>query len=113
MFFREPISALIFLPSKSHLQGLIDLDHVIIITGFAEVGPWGSPRTRWEMEARGEFRIEGCIEMGGLSTQRWIFVCWMVDSKTNKPEVAMAYRKISLHRQTVPLFGHWFAWQKL
>ena len=24
--------------------------------------------------------------------------------------VAMAYRKISSHRQTVPISGHWFAW---
>jgi hypothetical protein len=27
--------------------------------------------------------------------------------------VAMAYRKILSHRQTRPLSGHWFAWQKL
>jgi len=42
---------------------LIDLDQVVVITGFAEVGPWGSSHTSWEMEARGEFTIEGCIEM--------------------------------------------------
>ena len=51
------------LSDVAHLQGIIDLDKVIVITGFAEVGPWGSSRTRWEMEARGEFTIEGCIEM--------------------------------------------------
>jgi 3-oxoacyl-ACP reductase-like protein len=34
-----------------------------------------------------------------------LYVGW-VDSKTKEPVVAMAYRKISLHRQTVPLFGH-------
>jgi 3-oxoacyl-ACP reductase-like protein len=28
---------------------MADLDKVIVITGFAEVGPWGSSRTRWEL----------------------------------------------------------------
>ncbi|KAH7106327.1 fatty acid synthase [Auriculariales sp. MPI-PUGE-AT-0066] len=54
------------LQDLSKLQGLLDLDRVIVITGFAEVGPWGGSRTRWEMEARGEFTIEGCIEMAWL-----------------------------------------------
>lgn len=36
------------------LRGLIDLDKVVVVTGFGEVGPWGSSRTRWEMEARGQ-----------------------------------------------------------
>ena len=51
------------LANLSKLQGVIDLEKVIIITGFGKVGPWGSSRTQWEMEARGEFTIEGCIEM--------------------------------------------------
>ncbi|CAK9782775.1 thiolase-like protein [Cutaneotrichosporon oleaginosum] len=49
-----------------HLEGLIDLDKVVVCTGFAEIGPWGSARTRWEMEARGEFTIEGIIEMAWM-----------------------------------------------
>ncbi|KAE9382644.1 hypothetical protein BT96DRAFT_952022, partial [Gymnopus androsaceus JB14] len=43
------------------LHGLIDLEKVIVVTGSGEVGPWGSSRTRWEMEARGEFTIEGAM----------------------------------------------------
>ena len=39
------------LQDLAHLQGLIDLNQVVVITGFAEVGPWGSSHTRWEMEA--------------------------------------------------------------
>jgi fatty acid synthase subunit alpha len=35
----------------SHLQGLIDLEKVVVIAGFAEISPWGSSRTHWEMEA--------------------------------------------------------------
>ncbi|CAK5268309.1 unnamed protein product [Mycena citricolor] len=50
----------------SKLQGMVDLDKVMVITGFGEVGPWGSSRTRWEMEARGELTIQGCIEMAWL-----------------------------------------------
>ena len=46
-----------------HLRGLIDLEKVIIITSDGKVGPWGGSCTRWEMEARNEFTIEGCIEM--------------------------------------------------
>jgi 3-oxoacyl-ACP reductase-like protein len=45
---------------------MTDLDEVIVITGFAEVGPWGSSCTRLEMEGRGEFTIEGCIEMAWM-----------------------------------------------
>lgn len=48
------------------LRGMLDLDKVMVITGSAEVGPWGSARTRWEMEARGEFTIEGAIEMAWM-----------------------------------------------
>ncbi|KAE9386702.1 hypothetical protein BT96DRAFT_1083443 [Gymnopus androsaceus JB14] len=43
------------------LCGLIDLEKVIVVTGSGEVGPWGSLHTRWEMEARGEFTIEGAM----------------------------------------------------
>ncbi|KAJ3517947.1 hypothetical protein NLJ89_g178 [Agrocybe chaxingu] len=78
----------------SHLRGLIDLDKVVVITGFAEVGPWGSSRTRWEMEARGEFTIEGAIEMAwlmgfikhfdGRLKDGSLYVGW-VDSKSNDP----------------------------
>ncbi|KAG8889684.1 3-oxoacyl-[acyl-carrier-protein] synthase [Tulasnella sp. 332] len=82
------------LSDLSKLQGLIDLDKVIVVTGFAEVGPWGSSRTRWEMEARGEFTIEGCIEMAwlmgyikhfdGRLKNGDLYVGW-VDAKTAEP----------------------------
>ncbi|KAF4614083.1 hypothetical protein D9613_007929 [Agrocybe pediades] len=82
------------LSDLSHLQGLLDLEKVVVVTGFGEVGPWGSSRTRWEMEARGEFTIEGCIEMAwmmgfikhfdGRLPNGSLYVGW-VDSKTNEP----------------------------
>ncbi|KAI0132603.1 fatty acid synthase subunit alpha [Xylariales sp. AK1849] len=53
-------------PLNDNLKGMVDLDKVVVITGFAEVGPWGNSRTRWEMEAHGEFSLEGCIEMAWI-----------------------------------------------
>ncbi|KAI0342734.1 fatty acid synthase [Trametopsis cervina] len=82
------------LADLSKLRDVIDLEKVIVITGFAEVGPWGSSRTRWEMEARGEFTIEGCIEMAwlmgyikhfdGRLKDGSLYVGW-VDSKSGDP----------------------------
>ncbi|WVQ99902.1 hypothetical protein IAU59_007045 [Kwoniella sp. CBS 9459] len=78
----------------NHLQGLIDLDKVIVCTGFAELGPWGSHRTRWEMEAKGELTIEGCIELAwmmgyikhfdGKLKSGQTYVGW-VDAKSGDP----------------------------
>ncbi|EGV60278.1 3-oxoacyl-[acyl-carrier-protein] synthase [Yamadazyma tenuis] len=48
------------------LEGMLDLESVVVVTGFSEVGPWGNSRTRWEMEANGEFSIEGAIEMAWI-----------------------------------------------
>lgn len=48
------------------LKGMVDLDRVVVVTGFGEMGPYGSSRTRWEMEAYGQFSLEGCIEMAWI-----------------------------------------------
>ena len=48
------------------LGGMVDLDRVVVIAGFAEVGPWGNARTRWEIEAYGTFTLDGCIEMAWI-----------------------------------------------
>ena len=53
-------------PLNSNLKGMVDLEKVVVVTGFAEVGPWGNSRTRWEMEAYGEFSLEGCVEMAWI-----------------------------------------------
>ncbi|KAK4228832.1 fatty acid synthase subunit alpha [Podospora fimiseda] len=53
-------------PLNENLKGMVDLDRVVVVAGFAEVGPWGNSRTRWEMEAYGEFSLEGCIEMAWI-----------------------------------------------
>ena len=75
----------------SSLRGMVDLDRVVVITGFAEVGPYGNARTRWEMEAHGKFSLEGCIEMAwimGLIQHRTVesksYVGW-VDTQTGEP----------------------------
>ena len=77
-----------------HLYGMLDLDKVVVVCGFGEVGPWGSARTRWEMEATGVFSVEGCVEMAwlmglikyfeGKTGQGQLYSGW-VDAKTNEP----------------------------
>ncbi|PIA14803.1 hypothetical protein COEREDRAFT_45909 [Coemansia reversa NRRL 1564] len=46
-----------------HLQGMVNLEKVVVVTGYGEVGPYGHAETRWEMEAFGEFSLEGCVEL--------------------------------------------------
>lgn len=53
-------------PLNEQLKGMVDLEKVVVVAGFAEVGPWGNSRTRWQMEAYGEFSLEGCIEMAWI-----------------------------------------------
>ncbi|KAJ2831723.1 fatty acid synthase alpha subunit Lsd1, partial [Coemansia furcata] len=78
-----------------HLQGMVNLDKVVVVTGYGEVSPHGNAETRWEMEAYGEFSLEGCIELawimglikhfnGVLKTTGAMYVGW-VDAKTEEP----------------------------
>ena len=96
----------------------VDLEKVIVITGFGEVGPWGSSRTRWEMEACSESTIEGCIEMAWLMgfikcfdghlKHGLLYISW-VDSKTNEPvddkDVKGRYEKEILLHAGICLIG--------
>ncbi|KAF2181848.1 hypothetical protein K469DRAFT_638059 [Zopfia rhizophila CBS 207.26] len=50
----------------SALEGMIDLEKVVVVVGFGEVGPHGSSRTRWQMESQGQFSLEGFIEMAWM-----------------------------------------------
>nr|UWK20288.1 fatty acid synthase alpha subunit [Trichoderma rubi] len=102
-------------PLNDQLKGMVDLEKVVVVTGFAEVGPWGNSRTRWEMEAYGEFSLEGCIEMA------WImgliknhngplkgkpYAGW-VDAKTGEPvddkDVKQKYEKYILDHSGIRL----------
>ncbi|KAJ5254769.1 hypothetical protein N7505_009920 [Penicillium chrysogenum] len=80
-------------PLNESLKGMVNLDKVVVVTGFSEVGPWGNSRTRWEMESKGKFSLEGCVEMawimglikhhnGPLKGQA--YSGW-VDAKTGEP----------------------------
>jgi len=102
-------------PLNDNLKGMVDLEKVVVVTGFAEVGPWGNSRTRWEMEAHGEFSLEGCVEMA------WImgliknhngpikgkpYSGW-VDAKTGDPvddkDVKQKYEKFILEHSGIRL----------
>ncbi|KAJ1969576.1 fatty acid synthase alpha subunit Lsd1, partial [Dimargaris verticillata] len=77
-----------------YLQGMLDLENVVVVTGYSEVGPYGNSRTRWEMEANGEFSLEGCIEMAwimglikhhtGPLKNGTVYSGW-IDTKSNEP----------------------------
>ena len=81
------------------LKGLadtVDLKQVVAVVGYGEVGPWGSARTRWEIESTGFFSMEGCIELAWLvglikphngplkSNKRVKHIGW-VDAETEAP----------------------------
>ncbi|KAN0066591.1 fatty acid synthase alpha subunit Lsd1 [Thecaphora frezii] len=97
-------------------QGPLDLDKIIVVTGFAEVGPWGSSRTRWEMEVDGSFSIEGLVEMAWLTGKIKHFagklptgqsyVGW-VDAKTGEPvhdsQIRARYEKQILEHSGIRL----------
>jgi fatty acid synthase subunit alpha, fungi type len=102
-------------PHHDTLKGMVDLEKVVVVTGFAEVGPWGNSRTRWEMEAFGEFSLEGCVEMA------WImgliknhngplkgkpYAGW-VDAKSGEPvddkDVKQKYEKFILEHSGIRL----------
>ncbi|KAL2419958.1 Fatty acid synthase subunit alpha [Exophiala dermatitidis] len=89
----------------AQLEGMLALDRVVVVTGFGEVGPWGSARTRWEMESDWKLSLEGCIEMawimgmikyhdGDIAGKHYIG--W-IDTQTSQPipdpEVKARYEK--------------------
>ncbi|KAK6440249.1 beta subunit of fatty acid synthetase [Oleoguttula sp. CCFEE 5521] len=102
-------------PLNGNLKDMVDLEKVVVVTGFAEVGPWGNSRTRWEMEAFGQFSLEGCVEMAwimgliknhngplkGQSYSGW------VDTKTNEPvddkDIKVKYEKQILDHSGIRL----------
>ncbi|MCJ1306831.1 3-oxoacyl-[acyl-carrier-protein] synthase [Agyrium rufum] len=102
-------------PLNDDLKDMVDLDKVVVVTGFSEIGPWGNSRTRWEMEAYGEFSLEGCVEMAwtmgliknhngplkGKSYSGW------VDAKTGEPvddkDVKPKYEKYILEHSGIRL----------
>ncbi|KAB5545958.1 hypothetical protein GE09DRAFT_1133130 [Coniochaeta sp. 2T2.1] len=102
-------------PINEKLQGMVDLEKVIVVTGFAEVGPWGNSRTRWEMEAYGEFSLEGCIEMawimGLIKNQngpiKGVPYSGWVDAKTGEPvddkDIKAKYEKFILEHSGIRL----------
>ena len=48
------------------LRGMVDLKRTIVVVGYSELGPWGSSRTRWEVENAGSLSPEGCMEMAWI-----------------------------------------------
>jgi fatty acid synthase subunit alpha, fungi type len=102
-------------PLNARLKGMVDLEKVVVVTGFAEVGPWGNSRTRWEMEAYGEFSLEGCVEMAWImgliknhngAIKGKPYSGW-VDGKTGEPvddkDIKHKYEKFILEHSGIRL----------
>ncbi|KAJ2724547.1 fatty acid synthase alpha subunit Lsd1 [Coemansia sp. Benny D115] len=99
-----------------HLQGMVNLDKVVVVTGYGEVSPFGNAETRWEMEAFGEFSLEGCIELAwimgyikhfnGRLKNKQLYSGW-VDAKTEEPvedkDVKARYEKQILEHTGIRL----------
>jgi fatty acid synthase subunit alpha len=80
-------------PLAGHLEGMVDLDRVVVVAGFAEVGPFGSARVRWDMEVNGRLSPESYMElawaMGLIKAHSGVidgqpFSGWL-DQETGKP----------------------------
>ena len=74
------------------LHDMVDHSSTVVVVGFSELGPWGSSRTRWEIESKGEISQEGFIELAWImnlikhfngDTSTGHYVGW-VDVKTNE-----------------------------
>ena len=102
-------------PLNANLKGMVNLDKVVVVTGFSEVGPWGNSRTRWEMEAYGQFSLEGCVEMAWIMglirnhngpLKGKTYSGW-VDSKTGEPvddkDIKAKYEKYILEHSGIRL----------
>ncbi|KAE8828688.1 hypothetical protein PTNB85_07876 [Pyrenophora teres f. teres] len=82
------------LPLTEQLKGMVDLDRVVVVVGYSEVGPCGNSRTRWMMELDGPtLSTECCIElawtMGLIKSHHGVvdgqlFSGW-VEKDTGKP----------------------------
>jgi fatty acid synthase subunit alpha len=48
------------------LHDMVDLDSVVVVVGFSELGPWGNSRTRWEIESRSSLSQTGFLEMAWI-----------------------------------------------
>ena len=95
------------LPIGNTLKGTVNLDKVVVVTGFSELGPVGNSRTRWELEAHGRLSLEGCVEMawimglikhhyGPIKGRQAHYSGW-INSKTSDPmsdqEIKVTFEK--------------------
>ncbi|KAK8022507.1 fatty acid synthase alpha subunit FasA [Apiospora rasikravindrae] len=48
------------------LQGMVNLDRIVVAVGFGEISSCGSARTRWEAECSDTFSVDGCVELAWI-----------------------------------------------
>ena len=52
-------------PLSENLKDMVDLEKVVVVTGFSEVGPWGNSRTRWGWRLMVTFRSKAASKWLG------------------------------------------------
>ncbi|OCL09019.1 hypothetical protein AOQ84DRAFT_292055 [Glonium stellatum] len=83
----------------SALEGMIDLEKVVVVVGYGEVGPHGSSRTRWQMEAHGELSLEGFVEMAWImglieyQSVEGLSYCGWIEKESRKPITDVEIKK--------------------
>lgn len=104
--------------SGKFLDGMIDLDKTVVVVGFAEVGPFGSSRTRWEVEVLGSLSITGCLELArimgyvkffnGRLKDGQSYIGWL-DLHSGQPitdtEIKLKYEKEILEHTGIRMIG--------
>lgn len=100
-------------PLAPQLNGMVDLERVVVVAGFSEVGPWSSARVRWDMEINHRLSVQSCIELAwcmGLiknhSDPNEHFVGWL-DVATGQPiadaEIRAKYESFILEHAGIRL----------
>ncbi len=82
------------------LESMLDMESVVVVAGFAELGPLGNSRTRWEYEKQGQFSLEGCIELAWMMG----FIEWRSNRKGQRSgwvdrETAQAIEDVDIKRK--------------
>lgn len=81
----------------NNLEGLIDLDKVVVCVGFGELGPWGNSSIRWNQEKNGKLNCQNYFSLAVLMKKIKFFngeielknekkhFCGWIESATGEP----------------------------
>ena len=97
------------LPTPEWGSVTADLDDMVVIVGAGELGPYGSARTRFEMEVEDQLSAAGVVELAwttGLLIGRHKLIPWVSPKKT----IEGAIGGVLFSSAVALLFWHGHAW---